>query len=60
MKKKHVRNDSEVGEDTDEGEMESREVDYLSDASSEEEELKVSVVSLPFPTLLDLHVRTVA
>lgn len=42
-KKKSQGSDDEAGEETDEGDMESREVDYMSDASSDSEhEFQVS------------------
>ena len=39
--KRTDHSDSEAGEDTDEGEMESREVDYFTDTSSDSEHEKV-------------------
>ena len=42
-KKKSQGSDDEAGEETDEGDMESREVDYMSDSSSDsEQEFQVS------------------
>ena len=43
--KRAEHSDSEAGEDTDEGEMESREMDYLYDTSSDSEEEKVAPIS---------------
>ena len=43
-KKKSQGSDDEAGEETDEGDMESREVDYMSDSSSDsEQEFQVSM-----------------
>ena len=41
QRKRVEHSDSEAGEETDEGDMESREVDYFSDTSSDREEEKV-------------------
>lgn len=39
QKRKHpLHSDSEAGEETDEGEVESKEVDYMSDSTSESEQ----------------------